>query len=181
MVIISGIPRCGTTLLARTIAGLPTGNTWPGNTDKVIKQHYPNVVYPYRAVFLFGDIVKSIISMVLNRWDKNSFKNCGCKKSMGEINIFAQDDLNYEYIFDYWTSTHPCSVLAIRYEKMWNHINEIEKFTQRRIKLPPRKERKTALSMISKAELDSIHKTYDSLILKVKKMPNIKLIGGEWQ
>jgi len=176
---VASIPRCGSTLLGRAIAGAPPGDGWIGDSETLKKMHYPSERID-RAVFLFGDVVKSIISTRLNRWDKKHFRNCNCAKPLDEVDIFKRDDLNYEYIFDYWTGGLDVPVLAIRYETMWENIDSISSFVGREIILPPKRERTTNLDMVTKRELSDILHTYSTLIRQVEEMPDCKRIerGG---
>lgn len=172
---IASIPRCGSTLLGRAIAGAPPGSGWIGDSATLKKMHYP-FQHVDKAVFLFGDIPKAVISTRRNRWDKNHFQNCNCTKLLDEVDIFKRDDLNYRPIFDYWAGGLGIPVLAIRYETMWENIDSISDFIGKEITLPLKKERATNLDMITKQELTDIRHTYSDLIKQVEEMPDIKII-----
>ncbi len=190
-IIIAGIPRCGTTLLARAVAGLEPAKVWPSRQEPVngvIKRHLKvsktDINNACGCIFLFGNIPKAIISTKRTRMDKRHFENCLCKRDPEKTNILEADYLNYEKIFDFWTSgDFPFYVSAMRYEKLWKYKEEIEWFISavsphRDIKLPPKRERHSRLDHLSSSELDMLCKAYSSLILKTEKMPDIKLIKG---
>jgi hypothetical protein len=190
-IIIAGIPRCGTTLMARAVANLPLGNTWPINQEPIngiIKRHLKvskmDIKNACGCIFLFGNIPKAVISTKRSRMDKKHFEHCLYNGDPENTNIIEKDYLNYEKIFDFWTKGHPFPVLALRYEKLWNYKEEIEWFIStfsphRDIKLPPKRERHSRLEHLSSNDLDTLCKVYSSLILKTEKMPDIKLI--EWR
>lgn len=178
-IVVASIPRCGSTLLARAVAELPPGNTWPKDLPEVKKMHWPRedeLKYIDRAVFLFGDIINAVISTRFKRWDENHFRNCGCNKALTEADIFKRDDLNYESIFDYWMAGCGFPVLAVRYEAMWDNADLIAGFVGKKFELPPKKNRATNLNMVTKAEFIDICLTYSSLIRRVEKMPDIKMV-----
>ncbi|MFW6121760.1 MAG: hypothetical protein ACOC80_12815, partial [Petrotogales bacterium] len=185
---IAGIPRCGTTLMARAVAGLETGELWPSRQEPVngvIKRHLKvskaDIKNACGCIFLFGNIPKAVISTKRTKMDKKHFENCLYNGDPENINIIEKDYLNYEKIFDFWTKEHSFPVLVLRFEKLWNYKEEIEWFIStfmphRNIDLPPKKERHSRLEHLSSAELDTLCKAYASLILKTEKMPNVKLI-----
>lgn len=176
---VASIPRCGSTVLARAVAGLPPGNTWPKNLPDIKKTHWPReneLNHIDRAVFLFGDIINAVISTRFKRWDENHFRNCGCDKSLVETDIFKRDDLNYESIFDYWMVDHGFPILAIRYEAMWENTDLISGFVGKKLNLPPKKKRSTNLNMITNEEFIDICITYSALIRRIEKMPDIKMV-----
>lgn len=178
---VASIPRCGSTLLARATAGLPPGNTWPRDLPEVKKMHWPReneLKHIDRAVFLFGDIIDAVISTRFKRWDENHFQNCDCDKALAKVDIFKRDDLNYEPMFDYWTAGHRFPVIAVRYEAMWRNADLISGFVGKKLNLPPKRKRSTNLNMVTREEFIDICRTYSSLIRRVERMPDIKVIAN---
>jgi len=190
-IIIAGIPRCGTTLMARAVAGLEAGKLWPSRQEPVngvIKRHLKvsklDLKNACGCIFLFGNVPKAVISTKRTRMDKKHFENCLCEKDPEKTNIFEADYLNYEKIFDFWTKGQPFTVLALRYEKLWGYKEEIEWFIStfsphRDIKLPPKRERHSKLDHLSSNGLDVLCKAYSSLIIKTEKMADITLIDSK--
>lgn len=187
--IIAGIPRCGTTMVARAAAGLEPSNKWPSRQEPVngiIKRHlrlsHQDITHADAAIFLHGDIAKAIISTKRSRMDWKHLMNCRCQKPLDQVDIFTRDDLHYEEMFDFWTSGGlPIPVLAVRFERIWEKEKELRNFLQgftgwKSFKLPPKQRRVTKLAAIKPQDLDRICKTYASLILKTGKMPDIKRI-----
>ena len=132
-IVVAGIPRCGTTLLWRAIVGLGPGQYTPkGYTGGIIKTHSQapkTLPEGYKVLFLFGDIINAVISTKLKRYDQRHFTNCGCSKDVSKTDIFEEDALNYEKIFDSWMRDNGYPVLAVRYEVLFDNLDKIENFS----------------------------------------------------
>lgn len=179
--VVAGIPRCGTTMMARAVATLPPSRYWHKEPiNEVIKRHllfYPEDMRGIeRGVFLYGDIISAVLSTRRARMDERHLKNCGCHKPIKEVDILHRDDLNYELIFDVWTKPQVFPMIYLRYEKLWDNADKIDEFFGRHIELPPKKERITKPANFSIKEIRLIRNTYKSLISKVCKMPDMKII-----
>ena len=185
-IIVSGIPRSGTTLVARLIAGLPGGPSWKTRKD-VLKIHEPlneemakdlhSRGYT-KAMFIFGDVVKSVVSTKLRRFDEGHFRNCGCHKPIEEVDIYNRDDLNYAKIFDTWLRPgNGLTVLAVRSESLYEHNLEICNFVGRAFEFPEWGKRKTNLRHVSNGDLGAIKETYRKLIKKADARPDFEVIN----
>lgn len=186
-IVVAGMPRCGTTMLIRSIAGLPEGGTFPtgpffGVFNKAqeipsapfIKTHLPapaKIANDSISIFMFGNPMEAVLSTMKNRWDTGHFRNCGWVHPY-DPQILDRDDLGYEKMFDSWTSNNDYSVLAIRYETIWDHVGLIEKYIGARISLPKARARKTTVSSQMRKHLT---KTYGRLDKKVSTAPDIFL------
>lgn len=186
--IIAGIPRSGTTWLFRSIVGLNNGKTTP-------KQSYYNIhgVYvPYirhkgydvikthlsykwwtdhlngkdKVIFLYGDVVESVISTYLNRFEKNHFKNCGY---FGDRkNIFKEDFLGYEDLFDSWIEA-PVDKIILKYEDFdFDKIKDFIPFEFEFNDFIPR--RKSNREQVHRNYIKQIENTYKNLIDKIRKI-----------
>lgn len=146
-VVVASIPRCGSTMLARAIAGMRPGSTWPkGRTfvNGVHKTHrLPHEVPTAdRYVFVFGDPHAAVRSTIANRFDAHHAANCGCSKPLAEVDLLARDDFGYERIWDAWAGPQADRrVLMIRYPTFWRHLEVIEAFVGRPVLLPAMRER----------------------------------------
>lgn len=179
-VIVASIPRTGSTLLARAIEGLERKGSWEQqNANKVYKTHYPetDVNICDKAIFLFGDVIKSVISYRQNRWDIQSMRNCKCYKDLKDIDLYKRDDCNFEKIFDTWTNPIKHRVLAVRYEEMWKYQDRMKDFVGWDFTLPTKRTRLTNYADVRNVDLHNIKKTYNSLINKVCNISNIKEIA----
>ncbi len=178
-IIVAGIPRTGTTLLARALEGLEPKGSWSQKqANKVYKTHYPetDVNVCDKAIFLFGDVIKSVISYRKRRWDINSMRNCQCYKDLKDIDLYKRDDCNFEKIFDSWTNPIKHEVLAIKYSNIWNCKDKIKEFVGWDFILPTKRNRLTNYVDVDNVDLHNIRNTYKNLIKTVNKMPNIKEI-----
>jgi hypothetical protein len=138
-ILVAGIPRSGTTLLWRAIAGLPPGDTTPPDYAGPVKKTHslaPNTLPDdYKAVFLFGDIIASVISTRLNRYSEFHFQICGSNRSPETTDIFIEDALNYEAMFDSWHRSNSYGVMCIRYETLFANRKIIEAFVENHLLL----------------------------------------------
>lgn len=185
--LVASIPRCGSTLLLRAIAGFPPGSTMPRvpycafvrdlerlpdvpflKTHSLAPKELPTDV---RTIFLFGDPIRAVVSTREKRFDRNHFENCGYFED--ELpDIYARDDLGYEKIFDTWTSEHPYPVLAVRFESLWEHEELVSRYLGRGIILPPKKRRATKVSKETRQQLSNV---YGRLAKKIARFPDAKL------
>lgn len=186
--LIASVPRCGSTFLMRSLAGLPPGSTCPKESDcafvrdlgslplkRFLKTHAlapDRLPEDVRAIFLFGDPVCAVISTWEKRFDRNHFLNCGYTAAEPP-SIYERDDLGYEAIFDSWMTPHSYPVLALRYEAMFDHQQAISEFLGIPVKLPPQRPRTTNIS----PELGQrLQRVYSSLYRKVAMAPDVSVI-----
>lgn len=186
-IVISSVPRAGSTYLFRSLMGLGSGGTTPrgfGYFKKekpftrpfVVKTHsIPEKVMQngWKGIFLFRDPIECIISTRLKRWDKHHFNNCWIDKNPDECNIYKQDVLQYENIFDSWIQYKEHPVLYLRYETMDKYFNDIEEWVNRKIYFPTWKKRESNYNKVSENDLNDIRNTYSRFIEKVNNMPDI--------
>ena len=178
MITVASIPRCGSTMLWRALNGLPPGDFTPRWLKNIgcgahgIKKLHAYEEVDGKVVFLFGDIINSVISTKKNRFDCGHFKNCGYEGN--PKNIYETDFLGYEKIFDLWTK-RPDTAL-VRYEKLHDNMYALCRFLGKEATLPPRRERRTGHNSATLSELDAIKRTYASLILKIESMSDYKEI-----
>jgi hypothetical protein len=170
--IIASIPRAGSTYLLRSILNLGEGtNTPPGIFMRSKPFHYPvvkthskaqDVLHNgYKAIFLYRSPEECIISTRLNRWDKNHFLNCGVDISPSENqDIYSKDILDYEGIFDSWMQNNGYPVMAIRYDTMNKHFDEINTFIGKKIDFLPWKEPQSNKNKISKEDYIKVYTSY---------------------
>jgi len=186
-IILAGIPRCGTTVMARALAGLPCNKVWPRirtrltETNGVLKTHEPfsdDLVSGYdRAVFIFGDIVLAVLSLVRGRGDEVSRRILGIPRCADVSDLMSSDRAGLMAIFNSWKRpTIP--TLRIRYETMWDHIKEIEKFTGRDLNLlPPYRRRRSWIERFDSRHVENVKSTYSELIDEIDKAPDLEVVG----
>lgn len=190
-VVIASVPRCGSTLLLRSLAGLPAGSSFPKSPEcefvrdlgqlpkkPFLKTHSPapaDLPQDVRSIFLFGDPVQAVVSTKRKRFDRNHFVNCGYTAE-SEPAIYERDDLGYEAIFDSWMTPHEYPVLAVRYEAMFDHQEAMSEFLGVRVNLPPRRARRSEVPPDLRNQLSRV---YGSLVDKVQEAPDIQLLQND--
>lgn len=185
-IILSSIPRCGSTWLFHSLINSRHSSFTPKNkTDNIEGVNVPYVVYknykiykthlPYSywkniitnedyVIFLVGDVIESVISTKFKRFDSNHFKNCGY--SGNSKNIFKEDFLGYENIFDSWYNAKIRNKIILKYEDF--NFTSLQEFMPYDFKFNNFKIReKSNSSKITKEQLNSLKLTYKSLINKV--------------
>ncbi len=200
--IVAGLPRCGTTYMYRSLAGLEQGDNTPDkersfirSLDKAMKkdcklQGYNQIIKTHshapsslpedcKVIFMFGDVEKAVISFRQNRWDPYSIRNQSCRKPMKLMNIYKRDELKLEKHLDSWTKSNGYPVLLLRYEKVFDNVDIISSFIGREVHLLPWVERGTKLDlMANEKDLLNIRKTYGRLIKRVNEMPDYLIIDS---
>jgi len=180
-IVVAGIPRSGTTMMFRALAGLPKGSTKPKEYDGAIfKTHSktPSVLQNVdKAIFLFGDPVASVISTRLNRWGKGHFANCGEPELDPETaDIFGSDILGYETMFDAWFKRQSFDLACVRYEAVYQNLLILNSFFGQHLFLPPYRQRRTNIfDAVSELEQNTIRTSYHTLIDKVEKAPDVTI------
>jgi len=181
-IVCAGLPRSGTTMLYRALAGLPPGSKTPKpQTGPVRKTHSfepKNFIGIKAAVFVFGDPVASVISTRLNRWDRGHFVNCGAGHRDPETtDIFREDALSYERMFDAWMQRQAFDLIAVRYETMHDYTATISELLGQPLVLPARNLRRTFTNTVCPDDLEAIKITYGSLSEKILKAGDLTI----WQ
>lgn len=178
-IVCAGLPRSGSTLLYRALAGLPPGSTTPKpQTGLVRKTHTsrPELFNSVRVgVFIFGDPVDAVISTRMRRWDQQHFINCEAPEECSPENsdIFREDILNYERMFDSWMQRQSFDLAAVRYETLYQHAPALSKFLGVTIDLPEWKQRTDYSNEVSLGDRAVISRTYERLARKIAAAPNL--------
>jgi hypothetical protein len=128
-----------------------------------------------RVVFTFANPLDSLLSFMKRRWERPSLLNCHCEDP-DNANPFERDDLNFERMFDTWTAPgKPYPVLALRYESMVHHQQEIREYTG--IESFVLRGWRQRSGWTADAEvMAQLRTTYASLIEKIERQPDIQLI-----
>jgi tetratricopeptide (TPR) repeat protein len=178
-VIVAGIPRSGTTMIFRALAGFYPGDTTPRNYSGSVKKTHglapKQLPKGYKVIFVFGNIINSVISTKKSRYDQVHFINCGCSQNPENTDIYLEDSLNYEAMFDSWNKNNGYPVICVRYETIYENLKPISRFLGITLSLPPQKKRTTKYSDCNEEELQKIKKTYKNLIDKVNNAPDVAI------
>lgn len=180
--IVAGIPRCGTTYLYASIIGREM-NDLDSYNGCVIKTHSlapyrMGGINCYKAIFLFSDPLHAVISTKRNIYDRFHFENCGCFRNPDEVDIFHEDALGYEKMFDSWmlrSENFGYPVLALKYEAIPKYQKDIEEFIRQEIKWLPWIERESNYDLVMEDEFDDIKYTYGELYKKIKSAREIEI------
>lgn len=177
-IVCAGLPRSGSTMLYRALAGLPPGSTSPKpQTGPVRKTHSfrPQDFAGVRAaVFIFGDPVAAVISTRAHRWNKEHFRNCGAEHRDPETtDIFREDALHYERLFNAWMRPQNFALACVRYEALHKNVDHLASFLGMPVNLPPWRSRRDSSSVLGSGDLEAIQKTYARFIRRVARAPDI--------
>lgn len=170
----ASIPRCGSTYLCHAIAkqaGKPFKfvREFDNLPDvPVLKTHVaaPETLPPdVRAIFLFGDPIAAVLSMLKSRNKPKGWANCGYTSAMPP-EIYERDDLGFERTFDSWTAGHSYPILSLRYETMFDYQDAISDFVGFDVRLPPWKPRRTQVSDEQREHLLGVYGLLDQKIFE---------------
>jgi len=181
MIVCAGMPRCGTTLMFGALAGLSLGGATPkdyqGDVTKTHSFRPHRFAEASKAIFMFGDPIASIISTKKNRMTPGHFRNCGAGDlDPATTDIFSQDVLNYEKMFDNWMRRQSFDLICVRYEALYENAHVVASFfDDRYLYLKPKQPRTTATQDVSRRELETIRATYGNLARKVEAAPDVTI------
>lgn len=198
--LVTGIPRCGTTWLFRSLAGLQQGAGSPKGATlerlPIMKAHSlcPPATFgdPWsdkvrehvegggKCIFLYGDPILAVVSTKLRRWDHVHAANCGYFDNLDGCDISLADYFNYGIMFDTWMMSQH-NVLCMRYETIWHYRDYVETFLGREVQWIPWRVRATQVDSIYPDMLLRLESTYKSLIRKIQNAPNFKLPGEPYE
>lgn len=148
MIIVAGMPRCGTTLLARAIDGQDDGQFWEGG-EHVVKTHArANEFYDSpikKAIFVYGNICDSAYSSYKKRWTQGHIDNC---QGPGTIHSdpLKMDALGLYEMLKSWLyePPHHMDILYLHYPSYFKYRKQIGHFVGWPVILPIKKERNNA-------------------------------------
>lgn len=182
MIVLASLPRCGSTYLFRSIAGLEQANHTPPDPESfgIRKTHRKAGQVPVghedRPIFLFGDVVEAVVSTARSRHEPGHFANCGVEYDP-EADLLAEDVLGYTDLFRSWKwSGFP--VLFVRYRAMRRNgpRHAIERWIGGPIDWLPWRPRRTSPTPEQRAKVES---AYPELIEEVEGAPDVFLRWAE--
>lgn len=173
-ILVSGIPRCGTAYMFRSLAGDPQATV--EGASHLLKSHTfaPSALSCYKAVFMFGDPVIAAISAIREGFPAHmkTRRNLQCFSSAKRVDIVGRDSFHYEQLFDSWNRYHGYPALLLRYETCYKYGSVISAFVGQPVKMLPWHSRRTTTSHVGKDTVAKLRKTYASLSRKIAAMPN---------
>lgn len=184
MIYLASLPRCGSTYLFRSICGMPQGGSTPKGAQErhgIVKTHRPpygepriNGV-PDAAVFVFGDVVTSIVSMIRWRLDELSFANFGAGWPP-EDDLRHADILGLQSLWESWLGA-PFPVMFVRYSALeFTGVREmVGRWIGRSVQWLPWHERSTRPTISDHLDIDP---TYADLISDTESRPDLFIAGS---
>lgn len=167
-VCVAGIGRCGSTLMTKFLIK-KLGD------EVVFDVHARDFVeFKGKVIFMFGNPYNSVVS-AHTRIKKLKLHYEHMNGDYSRMSMWPlEDTLCLERVFDDWYHPHQFEMISVRYETMWNHLDEIGNFldvdfSNFPIKLP----RKT--DWHSHRESANIEKTYKRLKSKIDSAEDIKI------
>jgi len=147
----------------------------------VYKTHdYPPSIYQnsnLKMLYTFADPVDVVLSLLRlfeekgEEWMKLHYKHLGVSYTNSFDQIIYEDQLQLEKHLDSWLNEARIRVAFVRYEKMWDHQDEISDYLGFHIELPEFRERKASKENDFE-NIETIESSYKSLREKISKLDN---------
>ncbi len=199
--IIASSGRAGSTMLNDAAAAAMLGWPWLANFSKprvwstetawnmdatnyrrgvVYKTHdYPPSARlpPFtRVIYTFADPVDVVFSVITQGrkhgrvWLEDHC--CHMRAPISEIdNIQTVDALRLERHFKAWMQPQAFPVMLVKYNAIWDHLDDISDFLGMTLELPPYRPRQTRLDLFSSEEVARVRDTYARLYRLVDDAP----------
>jgi|TARA_B100000315_G_scaffold161196_1_gene149611 hypothetical protein len=154
----------------------------------VYKSHdFPPEYLPrhVKVIYLFGNPVEIVLSA--KSLDNDQLHGVDSRFTILDLHIrnlrgdfaekgslFEKDVLRLKDNFDLWMKNHSFPVMAVRYEALWDRLEDIRKFTGcRKLILPPYSPRKDRTISYDEKTLKSLTTVYQTLSRKIKDMSDV--------
>ncbi|SLN21715.1 hypothetical protein ROA7450_00786 [Roseovarius albus] len=135
----------------------------------------------FRAVYIFGSAYESALSVhsCLDRrgadWVEEHFRHL--KSTSNIAHLFDCDALNMARNLASWATFDAATVLCIRYETLWDRVDQVAEFTGYRFQPPPFEKR--APKAIEPDLAAKAHAVYDPIDAIIETLPDIFMSGPE--
>jgi hypothetical protein len=186
MLIIAGLGRCGTSLISgsfRRESGTHRGYDFSyefpdkySNLQGIIKTHGLPPKYPNnqnKTIWCFGNPMDIVVSCLMTN---PGFIVTHCHQLGGDEKnidkIYDQDVMGLEKHFDAWYKPH-CGLATIKYEKIYSHLDDIQRFVGLPMQFPDFRPRKTNWKKHWAAPW--LKETYGSLAEKIDAAEDFKI------
>lgn len=190
--IVGGIGRCGTTLIFKFLSSNYYSQKFTKNLNKidtsiltsntVFKTHSP---FPpknpknMKALFMFGNIY-NIVTSYRQIWSPKSASHLYLNEEVSKNkDLFSTNVLKLERHFKHWIKPQKFPVMIVRYETMYQNMNEILKFlglNPKKIKFPSQKKRTTSWKNLPNSDKDKLIKSYKHVQEYVDNLPDIEIM-----
>jgi hypothetical protein len=126
---------------------------------------------------MFGSPLNSAISATkrINAWGQEHFIHMHSNKFISNEQLFYEDGLLLEALFDNWYKPQKFKFLSLKYENLYdkNTRELLNDFLGFRLQLIPYKERKS--NWDNHPKKDFLIKTYQGLLEKIKNAEDVKI------
>jgi hypothetical protein len=128
-----------------------------------------------KVVFTFGQASDAALSVVACRqkygdeWVAEHFEHLRANGDFQELG--ERDVLRFEEQIDGWLNLQGHDIMAIRYDALWDHSDELAAFLGFPVRLPPKRARQS-LDLVDESIVAGFRKTYASLDAKIAALPN---------
>ncbi|MBT8474502.1 MAG: hypothetical protein HKO95_06020 [Rhodobacteraceae bacterium] len=195
-IIVASIGRSGSTLLYRSVAeamsmarfsrirGRVFDEAWDLADSTLLRGTvYKTHDHPaalagrqdLRSLFVFGqpsDIARSVVNQRATHGDAWVAEHLAHMHADGPYEaLFERDVLRLESQLDAWSTFTASPVLCVRYEALWDALDEIRAFTGLPVELPERRERESKL--LGDEEEAALRSVYGALDARVAAMPDV--------
>lgn len=147
----------------------------PGHAYKT--HDYPNGVSKHRNgrfVFMFGDPIDLVLSAQYNTNPEEHYMNLRVDPRRAEtLDFLTEDTMRLEDMFNDWCRITTPNVKRVRYETMWENIDELNEFLGLEIKLPTKRKRTTNRSDYPQDHIRKMERTYLHLTRSINESPDI--------
>lgn len=192
--ITNGIGRCGTTLMFKFLScyyksykfvvNIKDINNIKLNKNSVFKTHSPfppkKINHNTKVIFMFGNIY-NVACSYQKIWSVPAIKHLFLPPENLKKNYLEEDIYKFDRHFNNWLKPQLYEVMAVKYEKMYEHIKEIMDFCgleKTDINAFPKKiERKTDWNSLSKIDKQKLINIYGHMQEYVDTLPDIQIIG----
>lgn len=191
--VISGMPRCGSTLLFHAVRNHMRSwkthrgpkHTWHPHIDYV---HNPTYQIPIaadaKAIITFGNVVNSVLSTSAmmrksKKWGTMAAKIFDVSRVPPDA-IYDDDHYGFYPLILEWLVVRDRSVMFLRYETLYRHLDSIAAFLNYPdFELPPWKPRSTDHTTADQIVVKRIEDAYQDLIQLVDVLPDCFIIQPE--
>lgn len=170
---LSSLKKNATRSLAWDVANYPFK---PGTVYKThALAHELPASFTGKVVFTFGQASDAALSVVACRqkygdeWVAEHFEHLCANGDFSELG--ERDVLRFEEQIDGWINLQGHDIMAIRYDALWDHPDELAAFLGFPVRLPPKRARQS-LDLVDEAIVAGFRKTYARLDAKIAALPN---------
>jgi len=189
--IISGLGRCGTTLMQRALIdsrGVVKSKHFLSRfkdekkytKGSIFKTHdFPPTMLPphVKLIFMFGNPMNAALSGYneFTRPEAKHFHHIGATEVPDREQVFSKDILMLERHFDTWYQQQGFDFISIRYETLYTEetLTMLAEYLGFDVHLPPYRPRSTDWNQHDRSE--ELEKTYGALNTKIESAENCKI------